>query len=319
MSNFHLRTEIEIQEISSKIRYSDKILSLGSCFSVEIADKIKSLNYQVLQNPAGITFNPRSIETTVKSIISGNSLPDTSLDLVNGLWSHSDFHGSYNGIDKDEVILNINNSIAKSYDFLKNVNFVFLTLGTAFVFQELASQKIVNNCHKRPNNLFERKLLSVSEIFNSLTDIKTNLDAHSNNEVQYIVTLSPVRHIRDGLTENMLSKSTSLLAIQEFVKTFKSVHYFPSYEIMIDDLRDYRFYKNDYIHPNGLALQYIYQKFEKFGLGKSEENIRKMVSNIKKRENHKALFPDSQAHKDFLTKLESDKIKLSKSYSWMWA
>jgi len=318
MSNFSLRTEVEIQELASKIQYSDKILSLGSCFSVKIAERLKALQYQVLQNPAGITFNPNSIASTIKSIISANSLPDNSLDLVNGLWSHPDFHGSFNGVNEAEVRTNIDDSINTAHEFCKGVNTFFITIGTSFVFEEIATKKIVNNCHKRPNNLFERKLLSVNEIIESLEEIKANLDAFSSQRIQYVITLSPVRHIRDGIQANQRSKSIALVAIHEFVNSNDNVHYFPSYEILIDDLRDYRFYKNDFIHPNDLALQYIYQKFEAFGLDEAEASIRKKVLGITSRQNHKALFPESEAHKNFLHQLERDKEEMKKQFMWMW-
>lgn len=318
MSNFQLRTEVEIQELTSKMKYSDRILSLGSCFSVEIAEKLKSLQYQVLQNPAGITFNPKSIASTIKTIINCNSLPDNSLDCVNGIWSHPDFHGSFNGINETTVLRNIDNSIKKAHDFCKDINYVFITIGTSFVFEEVETQKIVNNCHKRPNNLFERRLLSVGEILQSLIDIQTSLDAYSNNEIQYIITLSPVRHIRDGIQANQRSKSAALTAIHDFIDKTETAHYFPSYEIMIDDLRDYRFYKDDFIHPNNLALQYIYQKFECFGLDESESKVRKKVLGISNRQNHNPLFPDSEAHKNLLAQLEADKLEMRQKFDWMW-
>jgi hypothetical protein len=319
MSNFLLRTEIEIQELVSKIKYSDKILSLGSCFSVEMAEKLKSLQYQVLQNPAGITFNPKSIASTVKTIISANSLPDKSLVYLNGIWSHDDFHGSFNGADKAKVLANIDSSIQNAHDFIKNLKFVFITIGTAFVFEKIASQKVVNNCHKQPSSHFNRKLLSSSEIHQSLIEMKSNLDAYSTKDIQYILTLSPVRHIRDGIQANQRSKSTALVAIHDFVENSENVHYFPSYEIMIDDLRDYRFYKDDFIHPNNLALQYIYNKFEDFALSNSESSLRKKIANIVNREHHKALFPDSAAHKKFLTQLKIDKAEMKNEFDWMWS
>ena len=318
MSNFLLRTEIEIQELVSKIEYSDKILSLGSCFSVEMAEKLKSLQYQVLQNPAGITFNPKSIASTVKRIISANSLPDKSLVYLNGIWSHHDFHGSFNGPDKAEVLTKIDNSIQNAHDFIKNVKFVFITIGTAFVFEKNSNQNIVNNCHKQPSSLFNRKLLSSTEIHQSLVEIKSTLDTHSTNDIQYILTLSPVRHIRDGIQANQRSKSTALVAIHEFLENSENVHYFPSYEIMIDDLRDYRFYRDDFIHPNDLALQYIYPKFEDFALSDSESTLRKKVAHLVNRESHKALFPESDAHKKFLAQLEMDKAEMRNEFAWMW-
>ncbi|NNL91675.1 MAG: GSCFA domain-containing protein [Saprospiraceae bacterium] len=317
MMEIKWRTTIEIQELEPKILYSQKILSLGSCFSVEIAQKLKSLQYQIFTNPAGITFNPISILTILKRVFSSDSLPEDQLNNQNGIWSHSDFHSSFNKSNKEDYILNANLNLSRASEFIRQTEYVFITIGTAFVFEDLKTGNIVNNCHKRPSNCFKRQLLTKEQIKEALSEIKQLLDDNSQKEINFIFTLSPVRHTRDGIVENMHSKAICLNAIHEFINENDRCHYFPSFEIMIDDLRDYRFYKRDLIHPNDLALDIIFNRFEKFGLFEKEEDLRNRIKNVNQSLQHKPLFPDSEEYKKF-EKNRTQKINdLTSQYPWM--
>jgi len=275
---------------------------------VSIGQKLANLKYNIVQNPAGITFNPVSILSTIRACISGNSLPEDKLFLHNGLWSHPDFHGSYNHPDKLTYTSNAKSSLHVASDQLKNVNYIFITIGTAYVFEDIETGTIVNNCHKRPASHFRRRLLDIEEIAKALTSSILLIDGYSNQSVHYIITVSPVRHIRDGLEENLRSKSRLIEAVHKTVEAQKNAFYFPSYEIMIDDLRDYRFYRPDMIHPSNLAVDYIYEKFSDMWLDPTQTYIREAVSDIYKGLNHKPLFPDSEAHGKFLSAL-SNKMK----------
>lgn len=317
MHKILLRTKVPINPIFPKINYENKVFSIGSCFSVEMATRLKKWQYQINQNPSGITFNPISIANTIKSIISVDSLPKGSLNCVNGVWSHPDFHGSFNSIVKDEVNENIQNSLAQAKSYLKDTEFVIITIGTAFVFEQKEDGRIVNNCHKRNASLFERKLLSSDQILKALLSVKSDLDGYCNTKPTYIITLSPVRHVRDGLAANQISKANCLIAINQFVEQYESCHYFPSYEIMLDDLRDYRFYKDDLIHPNTLALSYIFQKFEAFALNTEESNLRQKIDRITASLEHRPINPNSEAHLKFVTQLNKDIDALKDTYAWM--
>lgn len=317
MHNFLLRTKVDLKPILNKINYENRVFSIGSCFSVEMANRLKQWQYRVNQNPSGITFNPISIAHTIKSIISPDSLPKVELNCENGIWSHPDFHGSFNSVSQQVVLQNIENSLEESRLFLKSADVIIITLGTAFVFEQKADGKIVNNCHKRQSSLFDRKLLSSDQVFKTLVDLKRGLDSYCEAPPSIILTVSPVRHVRDGLLANQLSKANCLIAINQFVEQHESCHYFPSYEIMLDDLRDYRFYKDDLIHPNNLALNYIFQKFEEFALSPKEADVRKKVDKINAAMSHRPINPESEAHQKFLLQLEKDTLSLKDTYAWM--
>jgi len=310
-----LRTQLSLELSDSKIRYSSNILSIGSCFSVSIGQKLANLKYNIVQNPAGITFNPVSILSTIRACISGNSLPENKLFLHNGLWSHPDFHGSYNHPDKLTYTSNANSSLHVASDQLKKVNFVFITIGTAYVFEDIETDTIVNNCHKKPASHFRRRLLDIEEIEKTLYSSIQLIDEYSDQSVHYIITVSPVRHVRDGLQENLRSKSRLIEAVHKTVESHKNASYFPSYEIMIDDLRDYRFYKPDMIHPSDLAVDYIYEKFSDMWLDPTQSHLREAVSDIYKSLNHSPLFPDSEAHAKFKSALSKKMENLQSQHS----
>ena len=252
------QTQVSISDSPFKIKYGDRVLSLGSCFSVHVADILTKLKYDVFQNPCGITFNPFSIFSCIKRCINGNSLLQEELIQSGNLWTHPDFHGSFNNISPNQVSNTIDKSISEAHGFIKSVDYVFITLGTAYVYNFLKTGKLVNNCHKLPADMFERKLQNVEDITQCLNDIITLLTNHSSKPVRFILALSPVRHIKDGLKENQKSKASCLIAIHNVCDQFENVQYFPSYEIILDELRDYRFYNEDMIHPTSTAIKYVF-------------------------------------------------------------
>jgi hypothetical protein len=308
------RTEIFPGKMFSKISYSDRILSLGSCFSVEIAQKLNNLNYQVLINPSGITFNPISICNTIMSLFNADSLPEESLIYNGNVWCHPDFHGAFNHPDKSETLRMINQSMEEARNFCKEITHVIITMGTAFVYESKENGRIVNNCHKIPQSSFNKRLLLKSEIVEQMTEAMKVLNANSSTALKFIFTLSPIRHIKEGLHENQISKAQCLLAINDLVNANESCAYFPSYEIVLDDLRDYRFYKTDMLHPNDQAIDYIFKKFEDYALAPEENDLRKRFDKLNAAINHRAMNPDSEKHKRFLVNLEKEKEAIQKEY-----
>lgn len=310
------RTQLNITPQEPKISYKSSILSLGSCFSVHISDRLEALKYSILQNPCGITFNPASLYTAIKRTISPDSLLSQELNFHNSLWSHPDFHSAFNHPDKDTYLDNVNRSLNAAKKHLESSNFIFITIGTCFVFRSLKSNNIVNNCHKQPSADFSRELLQVNEVADCLMKSRELLRAHSKRDsVQIILTVSPVRHIKNGLAQDKKSKATALLAIHQLVEQYEDCHYFPAYEIMMDDLRDYRYFKADLIHPSNTAIDYIFEQFDKTWLASADGELRKQITSINKRLAHRPLFPDTEQHQSFEQKLRADIEKIESAFA----
>jgi len=313
----NLRTYTKLNPYLFKISYGSKILSLGSCFSQNIGQKLQELKYNITQNPCGITFNSSSILTCIKTCISADSLPSDAFIKVGEMYCHSDFHGQFAHPQLDMAIENHNTSISNAKKSLQSIDTVILTLGTAWVFKEKLSGKVVNNCHKRPGSEFERVLLTEQEIFKDLLEVRELISKYSNCQVNYIITLSPVRHIRDGLIENQKSKARCLTAIHNMVDNFENVYYFPSYEILLDELRDYRFYKDDMVHPTNLALKYVFEKFEELALDESDNVLRDRITKIQNNVSHRPLFANTVSHQKFVDDTVRKITELENEYSFI--
>jgi len=307
-----LKTQVELKDCPFEINYQSKILSIGSCFSQEMAQKLDDLKFFVIQNPCGITFNPLSMLSCIKRCYSPHSLLRNEIINSENLFVHPDFHGKFSHPDKEMVINKIQDSTQNLRESTKGIDTVILTIGTSWVFVKKDTQKVVNNCHKIPQSQFVRTLLETKEIYEALVEMKSQIESSSEKKVNFIITLSPVRHIRDGLIQNQRSKSRALEAIHLFNDAFANVYYFPSYEILIDELRDYRFYKEDMIHPSDQAANYIYSLFEKFVLASKEYGLRQEVKTLMNSFNHKPLHPDSKEHQVFKENLIKKMKKLER-------
>ena len=275
------------------------------------------MKYQVFSNPTGITFNPISISDTIMSIIKGDSLPEDELFYNGNLWCHSGFHSAFSNPDKKQVLQTLNNQIDSAHSFVKDCEYLIITLGTAFVYSRADDGKVVNNCHKLPQSNYTKRLLTVDDIVETLSSSLNALKEQCKNTVKVIFTLSPVRHIKDGIHENQLSKATCLLAIDQLVNSSDAYNYFPSYEILLDDLRDYRFYAKDLVHPTEQAVDYIFEIFEKSWLDPSEAELRTQISKINSSLSHRAMNPDSDQYKDFRNKLEKQIEVLKENYPFL--
>ena len=300
------RIETEIPDYTPQIRYGEAVLSLGSCFSVEMASRLKRLKYKVIANPAGITFNPISIEHTLKMIKTDDSLPEESVFFNGSVYCNLHFHGCFNHVEKEEHIKKVESSLSKASQFIKNTRFVILTLGTAYVHEHKESGQIVNNCHKLPAGSFIKRRLGVTEIYESLSTSLALIEELSDHKVEALFAVSPVRHSKEGLHANQLSKASCLLAVDQLCVAKAHCHYFPSYEILVDELRDYRYYKEDMVHPSGQAADFIFEKFSSALLAEDEQDIRQQIEKINNAKAHKAFNPDSEQHKLFLEKLKEE-------------
>lgn len=294
MQNF--RTEINISPNPQKLTYSSKILAIGSCFSENIAQQLKRRRFDIVGNPYGTVFNPVSIFKQLEYSV--KNTPPLSEHYIenNGLWSHYDFHSKFSALSKIEVETKLKKEIGKNADRLKKTNTLIITLGSAYVYSLADSEYIVANCHKVNSTNFTKRLLSVDEIVSSFRRIYQHLNQVEN----IILTVSPVRHIKDSLTLNAVSKSTLRLACHQILYEFPHVKYFPAYEFQLDDLRDYRFYKQDMLHPNQTAKDYIFDKFADAYLEEETKPLVKQVLKLVTAASHRPFQTSSDNHQKFI-------------------
>ncbi len=307
------RTVIDIPESSEKISYQDKIFGLGSCFVTHIKEKLDYYQFQNQINPFGIVFNPVSILKLLQYVVNQQFFEEKDLFFHQNLWKSFDLHSEFNQTDKNIFLQNINERITNAGTFLKSSDWLFLTFGTAWVYRHKASGSIVNNCHKVPQKEFEKILLSPTEITKVLNEI-IHLVKTYNPSIKILMSISPVRHLKNGFVENQLSKAHLITAVHSLKE---EIYYFPSYEILLDDLRDYRFYKDDFIHPNTLAISYIWQKFSNSFIDKDAIPTMHKVEKIRQGLAHKSFNPGSVQDINRLNKLQADIQDMQAEFSWM--
>ena len=311
----NFQTKIILKKQSKNlIDYNSKILMLGSCFSENIGDKLSYFKYQTLQNPFGILFHPKAIESFITNAINKKEYKDNDLILQNERWHCFDAHSSSSAIDKNKILKNLNSAISVSERKLKEASHIIITLGTSWVYRYIENDCIVANCHKIPQKKFLKEILSIDEITETLQAIIVLIKSVNKNTT-VLFTVSPVRHLKDGFVENTRSKSHLIAAIHNVVDVQKNSHYFPSYEIMMDELRDYRFYAEDMIHPNKTAINYIWEIFVASWFSEDSKQIMKEVDVIQKGLSHKPFNEKSEQHQQFLKNLQSKILKLKKKNS----
>ncbi len=294
----NFRTEIKINNPSFQLEHRDHIFSMGSCFAQQITTLLQNAGFHVFSNPFGIVYNPISLSEQLMSVLNEKKYTESDFFQLNELWHSFDHHGSFSEMDKTRMTENVNATISKAGKFLSKSSVLVITLGTAWIYEHLETNKIVANCHKVPNSTFDKRLLRMEEIVEHLTNsigVLTKRYPHLN----VLLTVSPVRHLKDGFEANALSKSILRLSAQELVDNHPNVHYFPSYEIVLDDLRDYRYYEEDLVHPSKQGVDYIYSIFKKHYLTESAQALANKVEDINKRYRHRPLFPDTKASLNF--------------------
>jgi hypothetical protein len=295
------RTEFKILPSEIKIGYESDVLMLGSCFSENISMLLNERRFKVTNNPFGIVYNPVSITSSIERLIEGQTFCEEDLDENKGLWFSFAHHGRFSSFDRSECLENINNEFLKAVEKIRNASFLFITPGTSIVYRYKKSGKIVANCHKLPSQEFERHFLVSDQIEQEFENVINSL-LEINPTIHIVFTVSPVRHWSEGATDNQLSKAILFHALHRIRNKFSNVSYFPAYELMMDDLRDYRFYAEDMLHPNQIAITYIWEKFLETYLSEEARRIAAKIENLIKARNHKAFYPDSEEHKKFLSK-----------------
>ncbi|MEE9407318.1 MAG: GSCFA domain-containing protein [Polaribacter sp.] len=313
----NLQTQIPLKKLANNlIDYNSKILLLGSCFSENIGDKLNYFKFQSVQNPFGILFQPKAIENLITFAINEKKYVSEDLIFQNERWHCFDAHSSLSSSDKNELLNNLNAAVSSTNKELKEATHIVITLGTSWVYRFIEKDTIVANCHKIPQKKFLKELLSVDEISESLEAV-ISLIKNINSSINIIFTVSPVRHLKDGFVENTQSKSHLIAGIHTIIEPRNNTHYFPSYEIMMDELREYRFYNEDMIHPNKTAINYIWEKFVTTWF--SEESIATMkeVATIQKGISHRPFNKNSEQHKLFLKTLEIKKEMLQSKFLFL--
>ena len=316
-SKMIFQTQIPLKkQRNNQIDYQSQLLLIGSCFSENIGNKLSYYQFQANSNPLGILFHPKAIENLITVAVSKKTYTDKDVFFYNERWHSFETHSSLSNTDKNELINHLNSIANTTYNTIKEATHIIITLGTSWVYTHIDSKKTVANCHKVPQKEFSKHLLSVDTISENLKTI-TRLIRSINKNGSIIFTVSPVRHTKDGFIENTRSKSHLISAIHNSIKNTPNHFYFPSYEIMMDELRDYRFYKEDMIHPNKTAVTYIWEKF--ISTWFNEESLKTMqkVEEIQKGLAHKPFNPDSEAHKKFIKNIAQKKETLLQAFPFL--
>lgn len=293
------RTEIKIKKSTSCISHQSQILMMGSCFTTSIGQRMIDNKFNINLNPFGALYNPTSIKKGIELLLENRIFTEDDIFLDRGIYNSFYHHSSFSSIDRNECLQNINTSLQQASKQLQGADILFVTFGTAYVYEYLKTGEVVGNCHKLPTSAFKRYKLTVETIVKEWATLIEQL-RELNPNLQIIFTVSPIRHLRDGAHDNQLSKATLLLAIEELNAQFCNTQYFPSYEIVLDDLRDYRFYDRDMIHPNSLAIDYIWTIFKEAYLAKESDTIIAEWNKIKQAIDHRPLNETSDEYIHFL-------------------
>ena len=294
----------------------DNILLVGSCFTEHISDRLQQHKFKILSNPHGILFNPLSVASSLHGYLNARQYKQEELFYLNELWNSWDHHTRFSDIDAAAALDGINQSQAKAAEFIKHADWVIITLGSAFQYYLKETGKPVANNHRAPAQWFEKKLLGINEIIACLGKTLEHL-LEVNPYANVLFTISPVRHIRDGVVDNNRSKARLIEAVHALCEQYEKAHYFPAYELVIDILRDYRFYDIDFAHPNYLATTYVWEQFVKSCISLQASDLMQQVQEIITARSHRSRFPATSAHKKFKESYAEKARNLVKKYPFL--
>lgn len=305
------RIEFDPKSFSEKITIRDKVFLIGSCFTEHMYGYFSGYKFHCIQNPHGTLFNPISIFKSIEKYISNSEIYEDELFHQQGMWCHWDFHSKISDHHKGHAVNKMNSAIQNAHHFLKETDWIIITLGSGFVYEN-TENNIVANCHKVPGNQFTKRMLTINEIRQSFDTLYSKLKAF-NSKIKLVFTISPVRHLRDGFVENNRSKALLHHLVGEFVNDV-DILYFPSFELIVDDLRDYRFYAEDMVHPNYQATQYVWDKFCTACIDGKTRSFMKEVDQLVHAIKHKPFHPESQEHHLFREKFKAVAIDLANRF-----
>lgn len=307
-----LKTSVDLPSFPFKVRHDDNILLMGSCFVEHIGDFFKNSFVSCCLNPTGINFNPISIAKTINHVVQCSEFSSNDLIKSPKGHVHLDFHGSFASDEEEKLLFDLNQTIKNANEFIKKAELLIISLGTSHVYYHLEKQQIANNCHKINQSQFEKRLIdnkqSTSALFTAIQSLKK-----INKNLKIILTVSPVRHIKDGLQANSISKAHLRLCCENLCDTIENCYYFPSYELLIDELRDYRFYNEDMIHPSKLAVDLIIEKFIDLTFAEKEIEILHQCNKVRRVLNHipiqKAIEPQLEFYNKTLNSIKTLKLQ----------
>lgn len=305
------RTLVPCVESKEKIFPNSRLLFIGSCFTQNIGNKFAERGLNVCLNPFGIVYNPLSIFQQLSHLVSGKVYQIDELKSHNGLYHTFDHHSAFSDVNPLNTLNKINREIELGAKSLKECSFLFITLGTAYVYLLKENDLLVANCHKYPSKYFNKQLLDVTSIVSEFSNLWEKLKKYNPN-LKVVFSVSPIRHLADGFIENNISKSTLLLAISKIIESYEGCCYFPAYEIVMDELRDYRFYADDMIHPNEVAVDYIWRRVKESFLDSSAIQMISEVEKLKRDLSHRPFNPESEEFKKFFEEVKC-RIALFKS------
>jgi hypothetical protein len=310
------RTEINIPPSENRISYGSSILFAGSCFTENIGAMMQDLRFRVDLNPFGINYNPSSLSRNLWALLNGKQYAKSDLHLANEKWFSFDHHSQFSAGNSDTCLENINERIRYSRDRLSGTDYLFLTWGTAWVYVLKETSTVVSNCHKLPSDNFSRHLLSVNQVVDMYTKLFVGLRSRMPG-IRVILTVSPVRHWKDGPVLNTVSKSILLLAAHRLTEMFSYCEYFPAYEIAMDDLRDYRFYGDDLVHPNLQMIEYIWGKFSDTYFDEQTLKLMGEIGKLNTARKHRSFDPISEQYSQFCKKQGDKARQLLKKHPYL--
>ena len=304
-----LQTRIPLQPELHQIDYESQVLLMGSCFAENIGERLAFYKFQGLVNPFGIVFHPLAIEKLVTRAINEDFYSEADLIFQNEQWHCFEVHSSLSHTQKGGLLNALNTKLKELLEYLLTVSHIIFTYGTAWAYRYIESDSIVANCHKFPQKKFLKELLTVEEISASIENTLT-LIKDINPQVKFVHTISPVRHLKDGFVENSISKAHLIAGLHELIAPRNRIYYFPAYEIMMDELRDYRFYNEDMVHPNKTAITLIWEQFKSAWIAPETEELQKEIASVQAGLLHRPFNPNSDGHQLFLKDLEQKIVLL---------
>ena len=309
----NLQTKITVAAPDFLIDYNSRLMMLGSCFAENMGSKFSYYKFDVDVNPCGIIYNPLSVANVLRLIVEGKQFEKSDLRQVGGKWVSLYHHGAFSSTDPDECLRRINDRLTKATGELRTLDLLVITWGTAWVYRYTRENIVVSNCHKIPSQEFERSRLSVEDIVKEYLMLIGRL-REINPGLRILFTVSPIRHWKDGAHGNQLSKATLLLAIDRLREELQHVYYFPAYEIVLDELRDYRFYADDMLHMSGFTVDYIWERFLYSFISPEVLGLMNQIGRVNKGVAHRPFDPQSEEYHRLVKKMLAERAMISRSY-----
>ena len=311
-----LQLTLDIPRLPRPLTYTDKILLVGSCFTDHMSERLEQHKFEVLASPHGILFNPMSVADSLNSYLDDKQYTSADLFPLNELWNSWEHHTRFSHINRESALEGIKASQKEASAFIKDADWIMITLGSAFQYFLKETGKGVANNHRGPAQWFEKRLLTVETITNALGETLEKIFA-MNPKANILFTISPVRHVRDGVVDNNRSKARLIEAVHQLCDKYEAAHYFPAYELVIDILRDHRFYDIDFVHPNYMATSYVWEQFVTACIDAPTKDLMRQVHEISIARKHRPRFPETEAHQKFKAAYVAKIKGLQQSYPFL--